>query len=918
MTAVAPPPAPTSPPPAAAAAPETRVGSPRRWAWPDPAERLDLIGLGLLIGFALVGFQTAYGGSRYLIAGLVGVVLGLAVALWAARTRQPLIVVSAATVGVFFLFGGAVAVPDRAILGVLPSPGTILALVDGTVSGWAKLLTTDPPVGTLDNLLVVPYLCGLIAAVVSLTVARRTRRGQLAVLPPLCVLALSILFGTAIPASLLLQGALFGVVAVGWVAAHRRMSRRVDVGTGSSGRTVATVSVLALAGVVAMLLGSSIPGAGTRPRVVLRDQTEPPFDPRDHPSPLSSFRRYSGGSGADADQMLRDTVLFEVTGLRSDERVRLATMDGYDGEVFTVGSGAGSSGWFQRVGDQVTHPDGARRTVTVEVEGYTDIWVPGAGYLETVDFSGPRAEELRSGFRYNESTGIGASMSRLARGDRYRMDVVLPPDGGGSGNAADVDQPEVAPLPDAKAKAEAWVETWSGEQPKVTALAKVRDGIVKAGINVEGASVGAGGSLPTESARPGHHLGRLDDMVGQNGRMVGDGEQYAPLVALMARDVGVPARVVMGFVVPAGHADPGEPVSIKGGDVAAWVEVAIEGKGWVPVTDISPSNSDPPVQKEPEKTSNATPPPPPPPTIPPTDDDDVDANKVDPCGRGDAASGRDPGVADGAGATGESASGEPCPEPPDEGNGFLRVVLAVVGAAILPFAVLGAFTGVIAGLKARRRNRRRRTGAPSTRVTGGWNEVIDLAADMGSPIPVLATRSEGARLMGTDAAVALADHADLGIFGPTDLTDEWVDAYWDDVDGTRTAMTADMSRIGRWRVLVSLASLRSSFDRWRLGVRRRRGPSTPNAPSGVSGASGAAPTSGEATFPAGVSAGVSVGVSAGPASVADQAVEATWYQGDSQTGGFESASGHDERLGHDRATDGDAPTGASWWRDDET
>ena len=122
--------------------------------------------------------------------------------------------------------------------------------------------------------------------------------------------------------------------------------------------------------------------------------------------------------------------------------------------------------------------------------------------------------------------------------------------------------------------------------------------------------------------------------------------------------------------------------------------------------------------------------------------------------------------------------------------------------------VLALFTGLVGGAKARRRKGRRNTGTPSMRVAGGWHEVIDLAADMGSPIPVLATRNEGARLMGTDAAVGLARHADVGIFGDTSLTDDWVGTYWDDVNATRTAMTADMSKMERWKVLVSLASLR--------------------------------------------------------------------------------------------------------------
>lgn len=863
-------------------------------AAPTTEELFDLGGIFLLVGLALYGFQSAYGGSRYLVAGLIGTLLGLAVALWGARTRQPLIVVSAATVGVFFLFGGAVAVPDKAIAGFLPSPAAVLALIDGAVSGWAKLLTTTPPVGTRDNLLVVPYMSGLIAAVVALTLARRTRWGQLALIPPLVVLALSILFGTNQPASLFLQGAVFAVVAIGWVSMHRRMRRRVDIGTGRSNRLLGTLTVLVLAGLVAVVFGNSLPGAGTRPRVVLRDQTEPPFDPRNHPSPLSAFRRYS-----DKDNE-RDTTLFTVKGMVSGDRLRLATMDSYDGEVFRVGSGAGSSGWFQRMGEQAPNPmHGKDRTATVTVEDYADIWVPGVGYLDSIHFGGARADELRDGFRYNASTGIGASMVRLQKGDRYTMDYVAVPTDPGTGASAKVDQPPVRSLPGAASLAASWDKKFLQDHPKASAYQRITAGIVDAGINVEGASSDDrdGGSAAAGPARPGHHLGRLTDMVGDESTdadalMLGDDEQYAPLVALMARDLGVPARVVMGFVVPPGHT-AADAVAIKGGDVKAWVEVAIQGRGWVPVVNIKPQNKEP-QRKSPQARNTAAPPPPPPPTLPPNDDEADAKNKVD-CTGTDGKAIEQTSAKKSKLGSGAKDDCKP-PKPPDGPWVIPAWVYVTGGATLIPISVLALITGAIAGLKARRRNRRRTTGAPSSRVAGGWSEVIDLAADMGSPIPVLATRSEGARLIGTDAAVGLANHADVGIFGPTDLTDDWVARYWDDVDGTRTAMTADMSKMERWRVLVSLASLRSSFDRWRLERRMHR----PNVHGG----------------PGGNGVGSTSGRTGTAASAVHEPTTGTGFaSGSTGPGPVEPARGEGRTI-QDSGTVSGAVPDVGWWRND--
>ena len=96
-------------------------------------------------------------------------------------------------------------------------------------------------------------------------------------------------------------------------------------------------------------------------------------------------------------------------------------------------------------------------------------------------------------------------------------------------------------------------------------------------------------------------------MVSGNGQLVGDQEQFAALMALMVRSVGLPARVVVGFVPPAGTADPSGDASdgridIRGRDISAWVEVPFEGYGWVAFDPTpTPAESDP----EPDNRSSA-------------------------------------------------------------------------------------------------------------------------------------------------------------------------------------------------------------------------------------------------------------------------------------------------------------------------
>ena len=72
--------------------------------------------------------------------------------------------------------------------------------------------------------------------------------------------------------------------------------------------------------------------------------------------------------------------------------------------------------------------------------------------------------------------------------------------------------------------------------------------------------------------------------------MIGNDEQYASAMAVAAQDAGLPARVVLGFVVPD---DSGV---IKGTDVHAWVEVKLRRAGWV-TFDPTPDKSRTPKQQ---------------------------------------------------------------------------------------------------------------------------------------------------------------------------------------------------------------------------------------------------------------------------------------------------------------------------------
>lgn len=793
------------------------------------AEAVDVVSLGALTVLGLFGLGTAYGGLRYLVAGVVGVLVGSALGWWSARARLPLLMTVAAVLVAFLLFGGPVAVPDTVLLGVLPTPDSILGLASGAVQGWKQLLTSAVPVGQGSNLLVVPFLLGLVASVVQVSIALRTRRPWIAAFVPLVVVAVSILFGTTVPASLYLQGAAVAALTLWWVSHVQRDRRLLDGAAVGHRRWVGGLAMLAVAALIAVLVGSHVPGANSNPRFVLREITEPVPNPLEFPSPLASYRRYTNGTDygsltneAESSGVgLGDEELFEVRGLGPDQRLRLAVMDTYtDGVVFDVGSETNGSGEFRRVAERFSTKASVDEEVEVEVEvlrgetaGYTDVWVPMAELptsIRFLDASSPdRLDELTTDVRVNATTGTAAVPGGLRAGDRYRFTTVpvdRDEDRWTEMDAAPIDevpQPyQISELNASEAASEnfcdAEVATSAPEgQGDYNQVRRIAANLVRCG----GWSDGQGGR------RPGHSAFRLREMLATQNDLAGNGEQFAPLAALLSHASGVPARVVMGFrsVEESNERreewglqgqDPAAPYRVRGADVTAWIEIKLEGDSsaeWVPIDDVVPVDEAPAPTPPPAPTSPEFDPPPPPPSLPPSEEDLAEASN--PCAVPDP----DP---------------ERCPEP-DEPDGPTPIWLTALGVASLPFALLGGVTGLIAGLKARRRSRRRNAAEPTDRVEGGWDEIRDLATDMGSPIPDRTTRYEGARFIGRPEAVELSRRADGLIFGPGVPGDDLVGRYWDEVEATRAAMVSNLGRVGRWKVLISLSSLRADRRRRR-------------------------------------------------------------------------------------------------------
>jgi hypothetical protein len=390
----------------------------------------DVTAIVLLVTVGIVGFAATFEGAQYLVAAIGALVLGLALAFVGLRWRWGVLSLTGATIALYFLFGGAFALPHTALLGVIPTLDTWQQLAIGVITSWKDLLTTVPPVAADGGHLIVPFLMTLVASVIAGSLALRAKHAAWALLPLAVYLALEILLSTAQPAAPIVQGILFAVVAVVWLALRAlwspdRAAVEAAAGPGESASRAARTRRLVSGGVVlALAAGVGVAASATASppvqRYILRDFVIPPFDIHDYASPLQAWRKYIRDFETDE--------LFTVSGLPEDGRVRLATMDAYDGIVFNVADdGAGSSSAFTSVRSNMS-PDaeGDRTTVRVEIADLEGVWLPSVGAAKEFVFDGERASDLRRGAHFNDATGTAVSTAELQPGDAYTIDTVVP------------------------------------------------------------------------------------------------------------------------------------------------------------------------------------------------------------------------------------------------------------------------------------------------------------------------------------------------------------------------------------------------------------------------------------------------------------------------------------------------------------
>lgn len=197
----------------------------------------------------------------------------------------------------------------------------------------------------------------------------------------------------------------------------------------------------------------------------------------------------------------------------------------------------------------------------------------------------------------------------------------------------------------------------------------------------------------------------------------GTSEQFATSFVLLARSLGIEARVATGFLADGDAgitvAAAGEPVVLTSTDAEVWPEIQLSDGSWIAYDPVPPEEAadGAPPPPEPQVQTPAAPQPP----IAPPPESDNEAVAPD----------------DEAATTSDGALSE----------ALIWVLRGSIALAVIALPLLLA-GGVIVGAKYRRRKRRLSAPDPADRIRGAWASATDALVDAGLRIGAATTDSE--------------------------------------------------------------------------------------------------------------------------------------------------------------------------------
>jgi hypothetical protein len=645
------------------------------------------------------------------------------------RAWRPVVVLAAGLLGVVesVLFGTTVA--------GLPTGASLAALGRGFGQSWLLTLqSTWPARPDAGQLSFVP-LAVLCAAVVGLELLLRLGKPAMALLPGLAVVGLAQAYQA-------LSG-VGGIVAVaGYVAA-------AGLVLGSRRGGTRWVAVLVVAGVVGAVAVGGLDPAGRAP-YQLQASHLAPLQLHEIGDPLDEI----------ADRLANpDQAMFQYTSAAPVDRWRLVVLSGFDGVNWSADLQP------RRLGTGFTaSPDTTTRSAEVRLTGLAGPWLPSQSAPLDVAGVSPLIDQATGTLMLDSAASAGYQLTWAEPAiDASRLGAAAV-DAGAPGGLSGLGT--VPAGIDALAR-----RAVGGLRPTFQAALQLERFLAT------DYQVATGGDVPT-----GHGWPQVAYFLTKSKR--GTSEQFAAAYVLLARLIGIPARLVVGF--RGSVADNGV---VRNRDVLAWPEVAVAGVGWVP---LDPTEG--------AARSGAT----------------GSGGGTGLAGAVAAARQRLPPANDlhparlPSGAAGSAA---------DRVSDVDTWRLGPTVAAVLVALLACWLAGVPLGTWVRSRARRRRSGADG--VIGAWTEARDRLRAHGVPYRIGMTPRDvawsGGPVVGAPTAesvMRLARVVDMTLWSGVLVTDGAVRRAWHEVGAIRGGLAARSWRVRLWAAVDPRSLLPPAGSRW--------------------------------------------------------------------------------------------------------
>jgi transglutaminase-like putative cysteine protease len=624
--------------------------------------------------------------------------------------------------------------PETTTLGI-PSFETLRQARLELDEAWRTFGNVVAPAPVLPGFVLAASVGAWVIAFAADTAAFRARAMVEAVVPAGTLFVFGGALGTG-GHRLLVSAVFFAAVLVHWLAQRSLAAAGAPTWLssekGGGARSVLRAGVaISLFGILASVsIGPNLPGADARAVIPWRASDRDHPDARVTISPLVDIR-----------SRLVDQADIEVFRVKSTERSywRLTSLEKFDGTIWSSDREYRPARGQLGTDVDTSGAGGKRSTQTFTIEALSSIWLPAAFRPVHVDGADARYDTDSNSLLAEEDSPAGLT---------YTVESVLP-----VLTTAQLEEvPGIAPPQIAS--------EYTYLPPNFSTRVQQEAGLVTRGATTQYEKAKAlqdyfrSGEFTYDLNVPKGHSGdALEHFLFDTKR--GYCEQFSGAYAAMARAVGLPARVAVGFTP--GELDPGttDEYVVKGFNGHAWPEVYLQGYGWVPfeptpgrgMPNAEAWTGVPEAQADANQPGSAT-------TV---------ANNTTttvPSGTATTAPQR-PLQEDPAAATGSTS---------DPWTARFLVALAIV--VLVP--LLWAAALAVARLLQRRRHRAR-AATVGDRVTVAWDEVVAALGRAGAPLEpwetpneyavraTAATEVDGRRLAGLAGLVTTATYGSAEI-----------------------------------------------------------------------------------------------------------------------------------------------------------